>query len=103
MDNWVPFSGMTGYTVLVLKPTSFSDADNAIAALKAGQVLLLNFSRLQAPSMQRVTDYIAGSTYALAGQKVEVGNGIYLFTPPAINITVGSSEQNYDPLQAQSA
>jgi cell division inhibitor SepF len=94
---------MTGYTVLVLKPTSFSDADRAIAALKAGQVLLLNFSRLQTQSMQRVTDYIAGSTYALAGQKVEIGNGIFLFTPPAINITVGLSGQHYQPLHAHSA
>ncbi len=94
---------MKGYTILVLKPKSFRDADNAIASLKAGQVLLLNFSRLQPQSMQRMTDYIAGSTYALAGQTVEVGNGLFLFTPPAINIASRSSEKNYSHIEANSA
>lgn len=103
MDKVVPFLGMNGYTILVLKLKSFSDADDAIAALKAGHVLLLNFSRLQPQSIQRMTDYIAGSTYALAGQQIEVGNGLFLFTPPAINIANRSSEQKHSPLQANSA
>ncbi len=99
----MPFLDMNGYTILVLKLQSFSDADDAIAALKAGHVLLLNFSRLQPQSIQRMTDYIAGSTYAMAGQQVDVGNGLFLFTPPAINIVSGSPQQNYDPLPANSA
>lgn len=94
---------MKGYTILVLRPTSFKEADDAIAALKAGQVLLLNFSRLKPHSKQRITDYIAGSTYALAGQTAEVGNDVFLFTPPAIDITSPSSQSKYPPMQAQSA
>jgi cell division inhibitor SepF len=103
MDKVVPFLGMNGYTILVLKLKSFSDADDAIAALKAGHVLLLNLSCLQPQSIQRMADYIAGSTYALAGQQVEVGNGLFLFTPPAINITADSAKQNHSQLQAHSA
>jgi cell division inhibitor SepF len=103
MDKVVPFLGMNGYTILVLKLKSFSDADDAIAALKAGHVLLLNLSRLQPQSIQRMSDYIAGSTYALAGQQVEVGNGLFLFTPPAINITADSVQQNHSQLRANSA
>ncbi|MEO0376011.1 MAG: cell division protein SepF [Cyanobacteria bacterium P01_A01_bin.17] len=103
MDKMVPFLGMNGYTILVLKLKSFSDADDAIAALKAGHVLLLNLSRLQPQSIQRMTDYIAGSTYALAGQQVEVGSGLFLFTPPAIGLTAGSTEQKRSQFQANSA
>lgn len=82
--SMTPFQekSLTGF--FLSSPKSFGDADEAIIRLKAGQLVLLNSKHLTANLAQRIVDYLAGSIHSLDGQFTEVGNGVYLFSPPNI-------------------
>lgn len=84
MHNLTPLSGTSFTEIFLSSPRSFGDADEAIAHLKAGQLVLVNSKHLTSSSAQRIQDYLAGSVHSLDGQFTEVGNGVYLFSPPTI-------------------
>ena len=84
MNNLTPFPGTSLTEIYLSNPKSFDDADKAITCLKAGQLILVNTKHLTANSAQRIIDYLAGSVHSIDGQFTEVGNGVYLFSPPTI-------------------
>ncbi|QUY46256.1 cell division protein SepF [Acaryochloris marina] len=84
MHNLTPFPGTSLTEIFLSNPKSFSDADTAISHLKAGELILVNSKHLAGDSAQRIIDYLAGSVQSLDGQFTEVGNGVYLFSPPTI-------------------
>ncbi|MGR3280200.1 cell division protein SepF [Acaryochloris marina NIES-2412] len=42
---------------------------------------------MEAKLAQRLTDYLAGSTFVISGERMEIGRGIFLFAPPSFSIT----------------
>ncbi|NCJ05889.1 cell division protein SepF [Synechococcales cyanobacterium C] len=86
MNNLLPISGQSGYNIAFLKPQSFEDAQYAIEQLKQGTVVLFNLAALDPKLAQRISDYAAGSTCAIAGEAREVGNGVFIYTPPSVLI-----------------
>ncbi|MGR3278805.1 cell division protein SepF [Acaryochloris marina NIES-2412] len=84
MNNLTPFLETSLTEVCLFNPRSFIEAENAISRLKAGQLLLVNLAHLSFESSQRIIDYLSGSTHALGGKLTQVGNGVYLFSPPNI-------------------
>lgn len=84
MNNLTPFLGTSLTDVFLSNPKSFGDADEAITCLKAGQLILVNTKHLTANSAQRIIDYLNGSVHSVDGQFTEVGNGVYLFSPPSM-------------------
>jgi cell division inhibitor SepF len=86
MDKLLPLPGISSYTIAVLQPQSISETEQAIEALKAGTVILLNVAGLGAEQAQRFVDFAAGSTCAIAGHQAAIGNRVFLFTPPTVEI-----------------
>lgn len=86
MTNLLPLPGISHYTIAVLTPQTFDETAEAVEALKAGTVILLNFASLGAEIAQRFADFAAGSTCAISGHQKQLGNQIYLFTPPTVDI-----------------
>lgn len=84
VKNLTPFPGRSLTKICLFNPKSFTEAESAIKQLKSGQLLLVNLDHLSSESLKRFTDYLAGSTHALDGQFTQVGNGVYLFSPPTI-------------------
>lgn len=84
MDNLTPFPRTSLTEIFLSNPKSFGDADEVITRLRAGKLVLVNSKHLTAHSAQRIIDYLAGSIRSLDGQFTEVGNGVYLFSPPTV-------------------
>lgn len=103
MDNLLQFPHVSESTIIFFQPTALAEAEDAIAALKSGQLLLTNVTGLHPDEVQRMTDYLQGSTHALSGEHAEIGNGVYLFAPPSMNLTHSRSTVQGDEWQAQSA
>ena len=87
MDNLLPFQGISPHKIHVCHPKSFEDAEDAINTMKADDMLLVNLAALESKLAQRLTDYLAGSTFALSGEHMEIGKGVFLFAPPSFSIT----------------
>lgn len=87
MDNLLPFQGVSPHKIRVCHPQSFQEAEEAINAMRADGVLLVNLATLESKLAQRLTDYLTGSTYALSGEHTEIGQGVFLFAPPSFSIT----------------
>ena len=86
MENLLSLPGISNYTIAVLNPQSFDETEQAVEALKAGTVILLNLADLGAEQAQRFVDFAAGSTCAIAGHQAAIGNRVFLFTPPTVDI-----------------
>lgn len=86
MTNLLPLPGISNYTIAVLKPQTFDETAEAVDALRAGTVILLNFANLGAETAQRLADFAAGSTCAISGHQKQIANDIYLFAPPTVDI-----------------
>ncbi len=88
MNNLLPLSGGgNNQRIAFLTPRSFTETEAAILALKDGEVLLCNLSHLGEREAQRIADFVSGGTCAISGNQAKVGNGVYLFTPPAVKIS----------------
>ncbi|MDR5640228.1 MULTISPECIES: cell division protein SepF [unclassified Thermosynechococcus] len=76
----------SGYEVVVIKPQSLSDTTLIVQALRADKAVILNLEHLDVTEAQRISDFAAGSTYAINGHQSRLGDGVFLFTPNVINI-----------------
>jgi cell division inhibitor SepF len=88
MKNLLPLTSTSGYKIAFLSPQTFDETREAIAALKEGEVLLFNLADLGPVQAQRISDFVSGCACALSGHKAIVGNGVVLFAPPTVQITV---------------
>lgn len=86
MDNLLPFGGLSPHKIRVFHPQSFEEAQKAILAMKADDMLLVNLATVESKLAQRLTDYLAGSTFALSGERMEVGKGVFLFAPSSFSV-----------------
>ncbi len=88
MRNLLPLTSTSGYKIAFLSPQTFEETRDAIAALKDGEILLFNLAELGPLQAQRISDFVSGCACALSGHKAVVGNGVVLFAPPTVQITV---------------
>ena len=87
MDNLLPFQAISPHKIRVFHPKSFEDAEEAINMMKTDDMVLVNLAALENKLAQRLTDYLAGSTFAISGERMEIGRGVFLFAPPSFSIT----------------
>lgn len=89
MRNLLPLTSASGYKIAFLSPQTFEETQEAINALKDGEIVLFNLSDLAPVQAQRIADFVSGSACALSGHKAIVGNGVMLFAPPTVQISTG--------------
>ncbi len=91
MDNLLPLAGgSSNQRIAFLTPRSFQETEAAILALREGEVLLCNLAHLNEGEAQRIADFVSGGTCALSGHQAEIGNGVFLITPPSITISTAA-------------
>ncbi len=90
MSNLVSLNGLTGsaYQIVITRPRSYDDMTQAMKALKDGKVVFMNVADLKPDLARRIVDFVAGGAHSIAGHSVKVGEGAFLFTPQAIQLTV---------------
>ncbi len=86
MSNLLPLPGIPTYAIAVLEPQSIAETERAVSALKAGTVVLFNLSGVEPEQAQRYVDFASGSTCAISGHQIKVGQDIFLYTPPTVEI-----------------
>jgi cell division inhibitor SepF len=94
MDNNLFFSRKFPANIFMLQPESWECVEKAIAALKAGHVVLFNLERVPTDMAQRMTDFASGCISAISGHQVAIGHDVYLFCPPNVTVSLKGVEQD---------
>jgi len=84
--QWNMEYGQQQIRVVVTKPTTFGETKEMATHIKEGRPVIVNLEGLSLPLSQRIVDYMSGATYILDGDMQKIGEYIFIFTPPGINI-----------------
>ncbi len=87
----------SGYEVVIVKPRSLSDTTLIVQALRADKAVILNLEDIDIAEAQRISDFAAGSTYAINGHQTRLGEAVFLFTPNVIEIQAPGSKPQAVP------
>lgn len=84
----VPINGQNAQSkIVVLKPRSFSNANEIADELKSRRPVVFDVGVLEPEEARRVVDYIAGVTYGIDGDVKRVSGGIFIAVPSQIDIS----------------
>lgn len=78
----------SAHEVMVIEPRSFDEALDVVNNLRGRKSMILNLHLLDAEQSQRVVDFVSGATHAIDGHQQRVGDGVFVFTPCSVNISV---------------
>jgi cell division inhibitor SepF len=78
--NWSP-------EVVVLSPTCFDDATEAVLAVQHLKTVVLHLEALEPEEAQRIIDFVSGGVYAIDGQSERLGDSVFLFAPGIVSIS----------------
>ena len=78
----------TGHELVVIEPRTFEESLEVVNNLRSRKSLILNLHLLDAEQSQRVVDFVSGATHAIDGHQQKVGDGVFVFTPNTVNISV---------------
>jgi cell division inhibitor SepF len=74
--------------IVTLVPTAFDDVRTAADQLKQGKPALVNLSNLSPEERLWALHFLNGVIYAMDGQTRDIGNRVYLFAPPNIDVSM---------------
>lgn len=77
--------------VVVLEPRSFEEVQQIADQLKEKRPVILNLDGADKAVARRVVDFVSGTVYALGGGMQRINPSIFLFTPPNVDIAMGST------------
>ncbi len=100
----LPRQAAKPYTMVVVSPKSYSDAEKIGDHLKAMRPVVMNMEKTDADEAQRIVDFVQGIMFALEGQINQISENIYLCAPNNMSV----SRENFaafaaDPAAAPSA
>lgn len=75
--------------VTIFKPINFDDVKKIADCLKNSQPIVVNFEDTDNIVTKRMSDYIAGTIYALGGDTKKVGRNILICAPKNVDIDAG--------------
>ncbi|MFM8277673.1 MAG: cell division protein SepF, partial [Cyanobium sp.] len=90
-------------TVKLYEPRSFDELPDALKALDAGAIILLNLTMMEPDQAQRAVDFTAGGTFSLKGHQERVGEAIFLFAPRGVSVEQGSDSEDPARLKGHKA
>ncbi len=79
--------------VMVLEPLTFEDVMGIADHLKRHRPVVLNLEDTAKEVAQRILDFLLGATYALDGGMHRISAGVFLFTPPNVQIDQENKEE----------
>lgn len=72
--------------VSVFSPTSYSDVEIIISAIKQGKTAIVHLTELKTETAIRVLDMLCGAIYALDGGVYEMQKNIFMFSPTGVEV-----------------
>jgi cell division inhibitor SepF len=85
-----------GFEIIIYEPRIYEDSLNVASYLRQNRPVLLNLKYLDAEAGKRLIDFVCGTTYAINGHMLKVGESIFLFTPENVAITEAEEKANLD-------
>lgn len=82
MDHPAQYNGLC-----VIKPSQINDEREITDTLLEGKAVVLNLEGLAYDVGQRITDFVAGSCYALHGNLQKITENIFVITPENVDIS----------------
>lgn len=73
-------------TVVVLEPVDFDDSQKIADYLRNNQPVVVNFANTDNVLAKRMTDFLSGTVYALAGNMKKLSRNILICAPKNIDI-----------------
>lgn len=89
----------TQLKVVVLQPTSYSDATEITDHLREKRPVVVNLEKLDKENVRKIVDFLSGAAYALTGKMQKVSNGIILLVPSTMGIDGDFSDDFSDELK----
>lgn len=87
------------YTVVVVNPNTYKDAEKIGDHLKQACPVVLNLEKTDQEEAVRIVDFINGMMYALDGKIEKISDGIYLCAPSNMSV----DKENYAAYSAPAA
>ena len=85
------------YTMVVVNPKGYGDAEKIGDHLKAMRPVVMNMEKTDADEAQRIVDFVQGIMYALEGRIDQISENIYLCAPNNMSV----SRENFAAYQEQ--
>lgn len=79
--------------VILLEPLVFADSKDIVDDIKANKVVILNLTKLDLQTSDRVLDFISGAAYAIDAKLKTIGDEIYLCVPKGVEVAGEFSEE----------
>lgn len=73
--------------ISLFQPLRFDEVQEMVDRLKHRGPVLINLERADRELAQRILNFLAGALYALEGEMYEIGPGVYLVSPQAVNVS----------------
>lgn len=84
----VPFgNGGRDFSMHVVTPRSFNDAQQVADEFKASKPVIINLQSTDRELSKRLIDFSSGMTYALGGGMQRIAQGIFLLTPRNVDVS----------------
>ncbi|MBF8437628.1 cell division protein SepF [Halanaerobiaceae bacterium Z-7014] len=78
--------------MVVHSPESFDDVREIVDDLKESKAVILNLEERDRVLARRFIDFLSGSVYAINGNTQKIGTGVFIFTPPGIDVDARAIE-----------
>ncbi len=78
--------------MVVHSPESFDDVRGIVDDLKESKAVILNLEDRDRVLARRFIDFLSGSVYAINGNTQKIGTGVFIFTPPGIDVDARAIE-----------
>ncbi|MFW5998242.1 MAG: cell division protein SepF [bacterium] len=74
------------FKLIIHNPESYNEVKAITDDLKNKVPVILNLEELNKNQARRFIDFISGAVYGMNGKVKKVGSGVFLFTPPNVEI-----------------
>ncbi|ERK60207.1 cell division protein SepF domain protein [Gemella bergeri ATCC 700627] len=81
--------------VILTEPLVFADSKDIIDDIKKNKVVIINLSKLDVETADRLLDFVSGGIYALNAKLKTIGEDIYLCVPNGIDVSGDFYEGEY--------
>lgn len=75
------------FEVCIMKPTSFSDAQDICDMLMNGRAAVVNLEGFDPVEAQRIMDFVSGCIYTMNGRFHQISRYIFIFSPENVDIS----------------
>lgn len=95
-DNVIGMPGISSEVaeVVFMQPQNFDEMPQAIQALRERRTIILNLTQMDPEEAQRAVDFVSGGNFATDGSQERLGEGIFLFAPSCVKVTLAEADKS---------